>query len=139
MKANASCVQHQDVLVHGELLLHNMLVDDGRLTAVIDWETAHIGHPGEDLGYIRPVIEQMIDWEEFLETYEAAGGIRMSTQEIDFFVIRSVLNLIAMIQYARSAFESGHLADIHIVEVSASLIPKLVNRLASQLIALLGR
>ncbi len=38
-------------LVHGDLRLGNLIVDDGGLRAVLDWELAHIGNPMEDLGW----------------------------------------------------------------------------------------
>ncbi len=38
-------------LVHGDFRLGNLLVDEGRLTGVLDWELAHLGDPHEDLAY----------------------------------------------------------------------------------------
>jgi aminoglycoside phosphotransferase (APT) family kinase protein len=40
------------VLCHGDFRLGNLLVNETGLTAVLDWELAHIGHAGEDLGYL---------------------------------------------------------------------------------------
>ena len=40
------------VVVHGDFRHGNIIVDDGRLAAVLDWELAHIGDPLEDLGWI---------------------------------------------------------------------------------------
>lgn len=40
------------VLVHGDFKPGNMLLCDGRIVALLDWETAHIGDPIEDLGWI---------------------------------------------------------------------------------------
>ncbi len=38
-------------LVHGDFRLGNLLVENGRLTGVLDWELAHFGDPHEDLAY----------------------------------------------------------------------------------------
>lgn len=38
-------------LVHGDLRTGNYLVDDGRLSAILDWEFCHWGDPREDLGW----------------------------------------------------------------------------------------
>ncbi|MBS0481711.1 MAG: phosphotransferase family protein [Proteobacteria bacterium] len=38
-------------LVHGDFRLGNLLVQQGRLTGVLDWELAHLGDPHEDLAY----------------------------------------------------------------------------------------
>ncbi|MFD0666287.1 phosphotransferase family protein [Ramlibacter sp. MAHUQ-53] len=40
------------VLVHGDFKPGNALVVDGRITAKLDWETAHLGDPLEDLGWV---------------------------------------------------------------------------------------
>ena len=39
-------------LVHGDLRNGNILVDRGRLSAVIDWELGHVGDPMEDLAWL---------------------------------------------------------------------------------------
>ena len=38
-------------LVHGDFRLGNLLVEQGRLTGVLDWELAHLGDFHEDLAY----------------------------------------------------------------------------------------
>ncbi len=40
-------------LVHGDLWYGNTLWDDGRLTAVLDWDCAGVGPAGIDLGSLR--------------------------------------------------------------------------------------
>ncbi|HEX9682660.1 MAG TPA: phosphotransferase [Acidimicrobiales bacterium] len=42
----------EPVVVHGDFRLGNVLVDDSGLTAVLDWELAHLGHPVEDLAWL---------------------------------------------------------------------------------------
>jgi aminoglycoside phosphotransferase (APT) family kinase protein len=71
-------------VVHGDFAFHNLLVDDGRLTGLLDWEFAHIGDPVEDIVYIQPFIAAMGCWEFFLSTYQAAGG-DLPTPEIAKF------------------------------------------------------
>ena len=40
------------VLVHGDVNEGQILVDEGlRVTGVLDWETAHIGHPLKDFDF----------------------------------------------------------------------------------------
>jgi len=39
-------------LVHGDFRLGNLIVGPGGLSAIIDWELAHIGDPMEDLGWL---------------------------------------------------------------------------------------
>ena len=44
---------HPPVFVHGDFWHGNALWDGDRLTGIIDWECAGIGHPGIDLGMLR--------------------------------------------------------------------------------------
>ncbi|MCC5867022.1 MAG: phosphotransferase family protein [Gammaproteobacteria bacterium] len=48
--------EYPEVVVHGDFRVGNLIVDDGGLVAVLDWEMAHIGDPMEDLAWlcIRP-------------------------------------------------------------------------------------
>jgi hypothetical protein len=69
--------------VHGDLRLGNLIVDEGGLRAVIDWELAHIGDPMEDLAW--PCVRAWRfgadapvggfgDRETFYGAYEAVSG-----------------------------------------------------------------
>lgn len=44
-------VTETTTLVHGDFRTGNFLVDDGTLSAILDWEFAHWGDPLEDLGW----------------------------------------------------------------------------------------
>lgn len=40
------------LLVHGDFRTGNYLADEGGVTAILDWEGAHLGDPVEDLGWL---------------------------------------------------------------------------------------
>ena len=42
----------RQAIVHADFRNGNLLVDQGRLSAVLDWELAHVGDPMEDLAYL---------------------------------------------------------------------------------------
>jgi aminoglycoside phosphotransferase (APT) family kinase protein len=44
-------VSRPTVLVHGDFRTGNYMVDQGRLTAILDWEFCHLGDPREDIGW----------------------------------------------------------------------------------------
>jgi aminoglycoside phosphotransferase (APT) family kinase protein len=50
LEANAP-VARRTGLVHGDFRTGNYLVDEGKLTAILDWEFAHWGDPCEDIGW----------------------------------------------------------------------------------------
>ena len=75
------------VLVHGDVGFHNLLVDHGRVSALLDWELSHRGRPAEDLAYVRPSVESLLPWEEFLDVYLGAGGVPVDLEELRFFTV----------------------------------------------------
>jgi aminoglycoside phosphotransferase (APT) family kinase protein len=85
-------------LVHGDFRLGNLMVDEGGLVAVLDWEMAHTGDPFEDLGYLcmrawrfggAGRVAGMGDVEELLDAYEAAGGPRPTAEQLLWWEARA--------------------------------------------------
>jgi aminoglycoside phosphotransferase (APT) family kinase protein len=88
------------VLVHGDYRSGNFLYDDaGRITAMLDWELAHLGDPHEDLGWVvnelfsvrAPSGERLacglLPREEMLERYERATGSTIDRGRLRFYEI----------------------------------------------------
>ncbi|MEZ5657149.1 MAG: phosphotransferase family protein [Burkholderiaceae bacterium] len=84
-------------LVHGDFRLGNLMVHDGHLSGVLDWELAHLGDPVEDLAYAcmtvwrfsrpdRPALglTPIVDW---LAAYEAAGGGPVDRDRFRFWLV----------------------------------------------------
>ena len=74
-------------LVHGDLDFRNILFEGGNVSALLDWERSHLGHPAEDLSYCRGDIEQLMAWDEFLDIYQSHGGAVISDQSLRLFHI----------------------------------------------------
>jgi aminoglycoside phosphotransferase (APT) family kinase protein len=75
------------VIVHGDVGFHNLLIQDGSLTVVLDWERAHPGEAAEDLAYLRPSLAGVLDFDDFLEAYAAAGGARPDPATLRFYTV----------------------------------------------------
>ncbi len=99
-------------LVHGDFGLHNFLVADNRITAVLDWEFAKLGNPADDLGYAYDTIDHMLGWNEFAKEYEAAGGTLPSRAEIDFFRLLGLVRITVYCHQADAGFVAGALPGI---------------------------
>jgi aminoglycoside phosphotransferase (APT) family kinase protein len=79
-------------LVHGDFRLGNLIVDEGGLAAVIDWELCHAGDPGEDVGWLcirswrfgndDRRVAGLGELGEFLDAYAAAGGGRLEPERL---------------------------------------------------------
>lgn len=106
-------------LVHNDFSYNNMLVQDGRVTAVLDWEFAHIGNPAADLAYHKYVADQMSGFGLFKQCYAEAGGVLPSDAEIDFYYIWGMTRLGIMIFQAQALFDDGGNLDLRFAVASA--------------------
>jgi aminoglycoside phosphotransferase (APT) family kinase protein len=99
-------------IVHGDIGFHNMLMQDGKLTALLDWEFAHIGDPAEDLMYSRLFVEQVIDWPSFIKLYVDHGGVAPTPEQERFFSVW---------QSARNAAGCARAVNIFLAQPSADI------------------
>jgi aminoglycoside phosphotransferase (APT) family kinase protein len=139
MKAHVGEIGRERAIVHNDASFHNILAEDGRITALLDWELVHIGHPAEDIGYCRPFVQETGGWDRFLAAYERVSGRRYSRAVIDYFSLRALLHLMTLMQVGgRHMFETGVTDDINLAEVGASFMPKAMLRLANVLAEVIG-
>lgn len=84
-------------LVHNDFRNGNLMVTPEGVTAVLDWELAHLGDPIRDLGWIctnswRFGVREMPvggfgTLDELLEGYEEISGIRVSKEHVHFWEV----------------------------------------------------
>lgn len=81
-------------VVHGDFRLGNLLVDGSQLTAVLDWELAHVGDPREDLGWLctpswrfgKPLpVGGFADYAPLLDAYAAESGVTVTAADLRWF------------------------------------------------------
>lgn len=99
-------------IVHADIGERNILVDQGKVSAILDWELWHVGDPMYDIAYIKPWIEQTMDWNRFVEIYEAHGGFKVSTANNDFWCIFSELRNSLMLASGLRTFVDGRNRNI---------------------------
>lgn len=75
------------VIVHGDAGPANFLYEDGRVTALLDWELVHYGDPMEDLAMlcIRNLFQPFIPLPEAFAAYEAAGGAKLDLDRVRYY------------------------------------------------------
>jgi aminoglycoside phosphotransferase (APT) family kinase protein len=74
-------------LQHGDPGFHNLLVHDGRVSALLDWERSLVGDPAQDLAYVRPHVERVVEWPVFLDAYCAVGGAAPSDDRLRYYAV----------------------------------------------------
>src|SRR5690606_32317054 len=97
--------------------------------ALLDWEFADIGHPAEDLGYLRGSVEEVMPWETWLQAYEAAGGPRVAPEQIDFYAVWGMARLAALVAYARWLINTGATDDVQFASSSSIDLYRTLQRL----------
>jgi hypothetical protein len=94
LRANVPEVAGPPSLVQGDTGPGNFLHDDGHLTALLDFELAHLGDPMEDLAWIatRNSQEPVPDFEALLDAYVRAGGA-VDRDRIRYHVVLAELRI----------------------------------------------
>jgi aminoglycoside phosphotransferase (APT) family kinase protein len=128
-------------LVHGDYRSGNYLHDqDGRITAMLDWEMAHLGDPHEDLGWAT-----MPYWscegraagleteEEMLRRYERLSGRALDRARVRFYQVLGTVKMAAISLTGVRSFCDGRSA-----EPTLAIVGLLLGRLSVELLSLLG-
>ncbi|MFA5525064.1 MAG: phosphotransferase family protein [Tissierellales bacterium] len=85
LEDNVMPCDQKPVLLHGDYGLHNVMIDDDRVTAVLDWEVSHIGDPAEEISWLLCSAGDQLDEEAFLKLYYQAGGPLISEYRLRYF------------------------------------------------------
>lgn len=120
-------------LVHGDIGFHNMLLDNGELVAVLDWEFAHIGHPGEDLAYAYNAGGRDLDWPRVVRAYEAAGGPSVSKRTFEYFRILMQARNAVSTNLASAKLFGGEVTDLRLLSGEFYFRPHILQSLGEMI------
>ncbi len=122
-------------LVHGDVGAGNFIVDGRRVSAVIDWELAHVGDPHEDMAWLwmRGAHTSFGDPGRRLAEYERAAGRSLETPRLRWHL--------AFVMWKSCV---GMYVDLHRPPAPSSFVQTMViltydALLGAQLLRLLGR
>lgn len=89
----------QASLVHGDFRPTNLLVDEGRLSCVLDWEFAMAGHALADVGQLfrYPDLFPAASRAAFAQAYESASGLLLPPGWERLAMLRDLVNLLQML------------------------------------------
>jgi len=105
-------------LVHGDFRSGNYLYEDARITAMLDWEMAHLGDPIEDLGYAcggawrtdgkaDSLVGWVIDQEEAIRIWEKHSKLRVDRESLRWWTVLGMLKLNALFWSGAWEFAQG--------------------------------
>ncbi len=120
-------------IVHGDYRLGNFLEQDGRITAILDWELVHLGDPTEDIGWAflpqyrggTGLVCGLAKEEEFLARYEEKVGFAVDRKALHFYLVFSLLKLALTHMAAARCFEDGRFNDMRMPAMATQIAPVL--------------
>lgn len=123
-------------IVHGDYRTGNFLERGGKITAILDWELAHLGDPHEDIGWLSlpmykggsPLLCRLIEEEEFYQRYSEKAGFPVSRRSVLFYRIFSLYKLAITHVAASRCFEDGRMNDMR-MPAMGSQIPTTLRQL----------
>ena len=93
--------REETTFIHRDYRTGNYLVDDGRLSGVLDWEFCAFGNPLEDVAWIgarywrfaRPDrhVGGIARLEDFIPAYEQASGRRVAPRDVNYWEVMANL------------------------------------------------
>ncbi|HKQ84001.1 MAG TPA: phosphotransferase [Steroidobacteraceae bacterium] len=117
-------------LIHGDVGTHNILVRDGHLVALIDWELAHPADPAEDLAQCRMMLlPDTMPWDAFVREYIAAGGNPHACDDaaVAWYCIYTYLKHGLMNAKLRARYLSGARDDVIAASVASHYFERLMQ------------
>lgn len=117
----------QPVLVHGDFNIHNLLVENERVSGVLDWECAQFGAPEQDLAYIQPHLSRLIDWDRFMARYHEAGGRAVDPATLSFYQAYSMMRLHVGMNHGLFNLQQGINRDIRYSVIELAFAPQLME------------
>lgn len=120
-------------LVHGDYRLGNFLEQDGRITAILDWELVHLGDPHEDLGWAflpqysggSGLICRLLPKQDFISQYEREAGFKVDPAALQFYIVFSLVKLAITHIAAVRCYEDGRFNDMRMPAMGTQIAPVL--------------
>ena len=139
LEANAPATQ-RTTLVHGAYRTGNLLIDDDRISAVLDWELQVLGDPMYDVAYVlsdlnregTPLLSNLVERDLFVRDYEAATGFTIDENVCRYYNALYAMRSAAFWMSASGLFASGRSDDLRLARTAWS-VPVVLERAARDL------
>ena len=139
LEANAP-VTERLALVHGAYRTGNLLIEDDRISAVLDWELQAIGDPMYDVAYVlsdlnregSDLLSNLVPRDVFFERYEAATGHAIDEEACRYYQLLYAMRSAAFWMSASGLYRDGRSEDIRLARTEWS-IPVVLDRAARDL------
>ncbi|WP_086009105.1 phosphotransferase family protein [Nocardia brevicatena] len=125
----ADAVSGRVGLVHNDFRIGNLVIQDGSISGVLDWETAHFSDPVADIAWFAqrtsrgrsPLLCKLIELEPFLDEYERAGGRRPSPETLTWWSVQSLVKTAVGCLQAVDVYKRGDRDDLRYSNMAHSV------------------
>jgi aminoglycoside phosphotransferase (APT) family kinase protein len=139
LESNAP-VTERLALVHGAYRTGNLLIDNDRISAVLDWELQVIGDPMYDVAYVisdlnredSELLSNLVPRDEFYRRYEQATGITIDEQACRYYQLLYAMRSAAFWMSASGLYADGRSNDVRLARTAWS-VPVVLERAARDL------
>ena len=114
------------VLVHGDFRPGNVLYSGDRITGVLDWEMAHVGHPAEDLAWAYRALwspQRFVPLQEFVAAYTTAGGADIDADALRWHRVFSEVKFATISLLAARSVVDGSSHNLRLIDRASTVIP----------------
>ena len=120
--------EHQPItrrisIVHGDFRLGNVLYEEDRINAMLDWEMVHLGDPVEDIAWAYRSLwgPQTFSLDEFVSRYTDLSGIQVDPATLLFYrLLGEVKHSIISLTGARS-FMDGRTRNLFLADRASTI------------------
>lgn len=127
LKANAPDTKRL-ALVHGAYRTGNLLIENDKVSAVLDWELEVIGDPMYDVAYVLThlnregsnLLSHLVEREAFFRDYEKATGIVIDEEVCRYYEMLYQLRSTAFWMSAAGLYAAGQSEDIRLARTAWS-------------------
>jgi aminoglycoside phosphotransferase (APT) family kinase protein len=122
-------VAERITVVHGDYRVGNFLQQNGRITAMLDWELVHLGDPHEDIAWAgmrmfaggTQSIGGLIDRNTFYADYQAHTGFVVRPEVVRYYEVLAQFKMAAMLVGAVRRADTGHASDVRMAAMGCQL------------------
>lgn len=127
-------------LVHGAYRTGNLLIDDDRVSAVLDWELQVLGDPMYDVAYVlsglnregTSLLSNLVERDAFFRDYEALTGSTIDEEVCRYYNALYAMRSVAFWMSAAGLYASGKSNDLRLARTAWS-VPVVLERAAREL------
>lgn len=131
LEANLPAPDVQPLLLWGDAGPHNVLVDKGKISALLDWELSHMGHPLEDLGAAVWACLGRYPEDEVIDGYEEIAGQTVDRDLLAYFAVLGCVSRTIMQLAGVNAFVHGETSALNLAGLGLTLPTANLRRAAA--------